>query len=119
MTVVGRDALLGAPLRTEEVPLPELGNGTVARVRMMSAAQREQWEAAAFERDGDTIRGKRGQMRAYLVIFGVVDEHGAPLFGPEDLESVNRMPAAVVDRLAVAVNRLNGFNETEATLKGN
>lgn len=119
MTVVNRDALLQAPLKTEEVPLPELGEGTVARVRMMNAAQREQWEAIAFEQDGATVRGKRGEFRAYLVVFGVVDERGEPMFTPEDVTAVNRMPASVVDRLAAAVSRLNGLNETEESLKGN
>lgn len=119
MGAVNREALLGLPLRTETVPVPELGNGTVAHVREMTAAHRERWELEAFETDGKARRAKPGLFRAYLIVFGVVTEQGEPLFGVDDLDAVSRMPAPVVERLANAVIRVSGLNETEDELKGN
>lgn len=119
MAGVKREALLALGLRTEEVPVPELGNGTVVRVREMTVARREIWEAAAFEVVGEIRRARAAEFRAQLIIAGAVDEEGAPLFGPEDVGVVNGLPAAVGERIALAVLRVNGLNDTEATLKGN
>jgi hypothetical protein len=83
----------------EDVPTPEWGG--VVRVRALTAAERERFALESLEAP------RLAQVR--LVALAAVDETGAPLFGPEDVERLGEKAAAPLWRLAAAVRRLSGM----------
>lgn len=95
----------------EDVPVPEWGG--VARVKALSGAERDRYEASLA-----TQRGKKMQMdmtnaRARLVAIAVIDEAGQPLFSPRDAEALGEKSAAALDRVFDAAMRLAGMKATD------
>jgi hypothetical protein len=109
-----RDQILAAPEAAsvfEDVPVPEWGG--VARVKALSGAERDRYEASLA-----TQRGKKMQMdmtnaRARLVAIAVIDEAGQPLFSPRDAEALGEKSAAALDRVFDAAMRLAGMKATD------
>ena len=54
----------------------------------------------------DTIRQR-------LVIWGVVDESGAPVFAETDTEAISKLPASLVDRIVTKVSEVNDYTEKD------
>lgn len=88
--------------RVEEVECPGLG-GTVF-VRVMSAAERDRFEAEHAAR-----RDKNTDFRARLVAAAACDESGAALFTAEDVPALGELPSDDVEPVVKAALRLNGL----------
>lgn len=113
---LSRDAILSAPdLEYEDVRVPEWGG--VVRVRGMTGAERDQWEAALL--DGDKKLTRR-QVRATLVALTVVDEQGRRLFSEEDVERLGAKSARALQRVFNVAQRLSRLSlEDVEKLEGN
>lgn len=104
-----KDQILEADdLKTVEVEVP--GWGGSVRVRTMSGADRDAWEASmvAVQPDG-TRRANMENMRAKLVALTVVGEDGNPLFTLDDVARLTRKSAEALDRVFDASQKLNGL----------
>ncbi|HEX5277563.1 MAG TPA: hypothetical protein VFW42_07845 [Fluviicoccus sp.] len=98
-----REELLAAPFRFEDVTTPR----GVVRVRTMSAAARERFEAAmAGERKADLE-----SIRAQWVSVCCCDEAGSPLFGQDDVPALALLDYSIIAPLFTAALRLNGMGE--------
>ncbi|KVK77969.1 hypothetical protein [Burkholderia sp. MSMB1498] len=110
-TILNRAAILAAnDLATVTVDVPEWGGAVI--IRSMTGAQRDAYETSLMTKDASgryTIDTEN--MRAKLVIFTAVDETGTPLFTPDDLPAFAGKNAAVIERLFVAAQRINGLSK--------
>jgi hypothetical protein len=107
-----RDQILTVPLRTKEIYIPEW-NGSIL-IREMTA--KEMMDAGLFvlKHNGQTDYAKAAQAPAYLFLKHVVDRNGNRLFPDEDLEKVNNLHGAVVQRIAKEVQELSSGVSTSA-----
>lgn len=72
---------------------------------------------AAEDQDLGKVAGNR-QLRA-MVALTATDEHGAPVFDPDDLDAFDRLPVAVFRRISDATLSLNGYRESVEDAAGN
>lgn len=95
-------------LKTETVEVPEWGGAVV--IRAMTGTQRDAYEQSLMKRgdDGKFTVDTDG-MRAKLVLYTAVDEQGNALFTADDLAALSGKSAAVIERLALAAQRMNGL----------
>lgn len=107
---LGREAILAADDRQyDDVEVPEWG-GTV-RVRGMSGAQRDDYEASIIEQRGNDRKVNLRNARAKLVARCVVDEDGRTMFTTEDISALGRKSAVALERIFDAARRLSGMTE--------
>ena len=112
MALLTRDAILGASdIQTEDVHVPEWG-GTV-RVKGLTAAQRDAFEANAMKTRGKNVDLNFANIRARLAALSIVDESGATLFTPADVQALGEKSAAALERVFEACNRLNGIGQSD------
>lgn len=104
-----RDQILeAADLVIEPVPVPEWG-GDVG-VRVMSAADRDAFEASMIEVGEDGRRRPHlVNMRAKLVAAAACDDAGNRIFADEDVLLLARKSSAALNRVYEAAARLNGL----------
>ncbi len=101
--------------RTEDVPVPEWGDGTVVRVRAFTAAERNQWA-----RNLQGAEGEERNLRAMelypirIAAMCAVDERGERIFSDEDAEALGEHDLEIVTRLADAAMRLSGLTGEQA-----
>lgn len=117
MELLGRAAILAAPdLPTVDVPVPEWG-GTV-RIRSMSAAERDDFEAETYALRGPDGATNLANIRARLLARCAVDAEGTPLFTAADAGALGKKSAAAVDRCVAMAQKLNGLSaqDVEALL---
>jgi hypothetical protein len=104
-----RDQILEADdLRREEVEVPEWG-GTVL-IAAMNGTVRDAWEQSLI---GPKGKVNIENVRARLVAYTAVDEHGNRVFTEEDIERLGGKSAAVLERLCKVAQRLNLLTEQE------
>ncbi|ARK96168.1 hypothetical protein [Burkholderia pseudomallei] len=110
-TILNRAAILAAnDLATVTVDVSEWGGAVI--IRSMTGAQRDAYETSLMTKDASgryTIDTEN--MRAKLVIFTAVDETGTPLFTLDDLPALASKNAAVIERMFVAAQRINGLSK--------
>lgn len=113
MTLLSREQILGADdLKSEDVPVPEWG-GTV-RVRALSGAERDAYEAGIVTLRGDgskTVNMKN--LRGRLVSLSCVDEDGSRLFTDEDAIALGDKSASALERVFDVARRLSGLSEED------
>lgn len=115
MTLLGRDAILGADdLRYEVVPCPEWGGDV--RIRSLTGAQRDRFEVQLGQQAGLGGTGKPNvagldNVRASLLALCIVDEDGQPLFTAADVAALGGKNALVIERLFTAARRLSGLTD--------
>jgi len=109
MALLSREQILEAPdLPYEDVDVPEWG-GTV-RVRGLTGAERDQFEAAILERQRDgRLRVRMENIRARLVALACVDEEGERLFSEQDVAALGRKSAVALQRVFEVAQRLSGL----------
>ena len=106
VTLLGRDAILGAKDAYREiVPVDEWG-GSVC-IRAMSGAERDEFRAAIEGMETSLV----GKFEAPLLALTLVDEEGKRLFSIDDVEALRAKSATVLDRLARIALRVNGMSE--------
>ena len=106
VVVLTADDLLNATLRTKDINIPILGGKVLARE--LNGAQRDDYErlCAQGKHKGDDYRS----LRARLVIMSLEGEGGKKLLDIKQLGAVNRMPAAILDRLFDTLLEFNGMS---------
>ncbi len=108
MTLLTKDAILSASdLQHEDVAVPEWG-GTV-RVRVMTGAERAQFEASAVT----TANGRRepdlSNYQAKLLALCLIDEHGHRMFSEADVEALGGKSSQALLRVFLVAQRINGL----------
>lgn len=108
--ILNRAQILAAQdVRTETVDVPDWGGSVL--VKVMTGAEREALEQQWRDR---ARLGQLGQhQRALLVVATVVDEAGAPLFTPADVESLSQRSAVALDVVASVALRLNRMRDSD------
>lgn len=103
---LNKDQILGASdFSFVEIAVPEWG-GEV-RLRGLSAAERDQFEASLGVSQDLT------NMRARLVVNCLVDEDGKKLFKQSDADALGKKNATVVNRLFEEVRVLSGMTDAD------
>jgi hypothetical protein len=93
------------------VPCPEWGGDV--RLKSIKGRQRDEYEQSLIiERGGNRSMNLRNA-RAKLIVLCAVDEHGALLFNPDDLNALGRKNAKPLDRLFDACRKLAGLSEDD------
>lgn len=113
MTLLSKEQILSArSLPTEDVDVPEWG-GTV-RVRAMTGAERDEWEASLVQVNGSGARQMRlDNVRARLVALTVVGEDGERLFTSKDVAELGKQSASALDRVFDVSRRLSRLSEQD------
>lgn len=107
-----RDAILGASdLTTEDVNVPEWG-GPV-RVRSLTAAQRDKFEADSMVGNGKNRDLNMVNIRARLVSLTIVGEDNQPIFGAADVKALGDKSGRALDRVFEVASRLSGIGESD------
>lgn len=106
MKILSKDQILSAQdLSTERVRIPEW-NGDVF-IRMMTSSERDAFEIAVRDTNGDETKMNLNNIRAKLTALCVVDKNGTRLFTDADATELGKKSAAATDRIFDAVQRLN------------
>jgi len=110
------DDILAADDRLfEDVPVPEWGG--VVRVRGLSGAERDKFEASILDSKG---RVRARNVRAKLAQLCMVDESGRPLFAEDQIDALGRKSAAALSRVFDVAQRLSGLTDQDMEeLEGN
>ena len=112
MSYLTRDAILKVDdLPFEDVEVSEWG-GTV-RVRGLTGAERDAFEAEMVELRGKKARFNMQNFRAKLVVRSVVDRQGERLFSHQDAEPLGKKSAAALQRVFEVAQRLSGLTDTD------
>ncbi len=117
--LLSRDAILGASdIKTEDVNVPEWGG--VVRVKGLTAAQRDKFEAESMSGNGKNRDLNMANIRARLIALAIVDEEGKTLFTSSDVKALGEKSGAAIDRVFGVASRLSGIGEADvAELSGN
>lgn len=110
--------LAAADLPRELVDVPEWGGQVY--VSTMTGTQRDVWEEELIAAKSPDRKANLANLRARLAAMTLVDEQGAALFTPADVEALGRKSARALDRVFTVALRLNrlGKNDVEE-LAGN
>lgn len=113
MAFLTRDQIIDADdTKYDTVPCPEWGGDV--RLRSISGAKRDQYEASLVEERGNSRKINLRNARAKLIILCAVDgETGRPLFTSDDLRALGNKNAAPLDRLFDAAKRLAGMSDED------
>lgn len=105
-----RDTILAAQdLKTESIEIAEWG--VTLTVRTLNVRQRGEIEAVlASCKDANGRLQDTGRFYAALVVAGVVDDGGQPVFSKSDRDALMAKAGDAVGRIAEAVARLAGLN---------
>lgn len=98
-------------LPVEELEVPEWG--CWVRIKTLTAAERDNFEAEIVQRNGRDTRMNLRNMRAKLVAATVVDEEGRPLFTLADVEALGQKSAKALDRIFTKAQELAGLREAD------
>lgn len=89
------------------VDVPELGGRVI--VRSLSAGERDRFEAEQIERRQAGGGAVYHNFRARLLVWCLIDEDGALLFGPDDVEVLAALPARALQPAFNAAAALNAM----------
>lgn len=115
-----RELILGVlDLPTKDVNVPEWGG--VVRVRAMTGAERDRFEADMLTEKGENKRDKFSNVRAKLCSQVIVGDDGiTSLFTEKDIEALGKKSAKALSRVFDAARALSGFTEEDVKeLEGN
>jgi len=93
----------------EDVDVDEWG-GSV-RIKLMSASDRDAYEASTFKMIGKEIKPDMVNARAKLVSKCAIDEDGNLLFSAGEVGKLGQKSSAAMDRLVSAARKINGMDE--------
>ena len=114
MTVATREMFLKAYCPViEEVPLPELGDGVVIRVRGMTTRERSEFERQFVSKSGTRLDGRTQEMRERLLVWACVDENNLPLFNMADIRALGEQNSIVTERIVDVAQRLCGMGKSD------
>lgn len=99
---------------TEDVFVPEWD--AWVKVKVMTASERDHFEASTVTREGKKTRLNMQGIRARLCILCMVDEAGNRMFSDEDEYALGTKSGAALDRVFTAAQRLNGLSDVDVEL---
>ena len=85
------------------------------KVKVMTATERDHFEASTVQREGKKTTLNLQGIRARLCILCLVDEAGNRMFSDEDEYALGTKSGAAVDRVFVVAQRLNGLRDEDVT----
>lgn len=106
-----KDILEAQDLPEEDVEVPEWGGWV--RVRALSGAERDAFEASLIEQRGRKVRTNMANARAKFVAEVCIDQDGKRIFTPADLDELGRKSAAGLDRVFSVGQRLSGMRDED------
>lgn len=106
-----REALLNATTPTEVVQLPEIGASVT--VRGMTGRERDAFEASCVKGTGKKRTTDLANIRAKLVAFCCLDEHGNRAFSEDEAEALGNVRGDVINRLFTVAQRLSGLSQED------
>lgn len=107
-----KTAILGArDIVTEDVWVPEWD--AWVKVKVMTASERDHFEAGAVQRNGKEITFNMQGIRARLCVLCLVDEAGNRMFSDEDEYALGTKSGAALDRIFSAAQRINGLRDED------
>jgi hypothetical protein len=113
MALLPKHLLLGATVPPQEtVSIPELGGEVI--IRGMSGAERDAFEVSLVEGRGRKREVNLKNLRAKLVAYCCIDEHGARVFSNEEAEALGNMRVDVLNRMYSVAQRLSGISDQDA-----
>ncbi|MFD8117096.1 hypothetical protein [Streptomyces microflavus] len=112
MAFLTKDQILSAEDITVEVfPVPEWGGDV--RLRMLTAAERDRFEASTIETRGGKQKQNLANLRARLVALCIVDENGVRVFQSGDVTRLGNKSASALQRLFDKCNEMNALSEDD------
>ena len=106
-----RDVLDLPSLVIEELDVPEWGG--VVRVKMLTAKERDDFEASMVVMKKGQPTPNTANARARLVQLAVVDEEGKQLFTKHDIQTLGNLPAAGLQRVFNKINEMSAISEDD------
>lgn len=112
MAYLTRDVILQADdLLIEDVEVPEWGG--MVRVRGLTGAERDDFEASVVEQRGKKTRLNMQNFRAKLVVRAAINGDGQRLFSDKDAPLLGRKSAAALQRVFEVAQRLSGLSDQD------
>jgi hypothetical protein len=112
MSSLSREAFLRpAKVNVVEVPVPELGGSVF--VKGMTAKDRSRFETQFQLSSGKSNTRKMKEIRERLVIACLCDEEGVLLLQDSDVDAVGSQPAAVIERIVEAAQKVCGMSNDD------
>jgi len=96
---------------TEDLFVPDW-NAWV-KVKVMTAAERDHFEASTVQREGKKTSLNLQGIRARLCILCLVDEDGHRMFSDEDEYALGTKSGAALDRIFSVAQRINGMRDED------
>lgn len=113
-TFPGRDEILDYDdIQTEVVPVPEWGKTAAVRLKVLSAAERDAFEASTVTTKGGKQKPNLANLRARLVARCMVDAKGVRVFESGDVARLGNKSSKALDRLFAKCQEMNGFSEKD------
>lgn len=111
---LGRDDILDYDdIKTHVVPVPEWGAKAAVRLKVLSAAERDAFEASTVSTKGGKQKPNLANLRARLVARCMVDGNGNRVFQSGDVARLGNKSSAALDRLFAKCQEINGFSEKD------
>ena len=96
---------------TIEVPVDELGKGTIFKLKALSGADYDNYQRMLSDKTGPSGISDTSEMRPFALQMSIIDEEGNLLFSKDDIAKINELPSTVLDRIFVEMAKLNGMDE--------
>ena len=108
MQILSKDQIKGAADRkTEDVAVPEWGEGVGVRIRTLTVAEHRSFTSNLGDKDKDDD----ATLCAQLMVAACVDESGTPIFALGDVSWLLEKSSSAVKRIGRAIMALNGLNK--------
>ena len=111
MARMTRAAILAVQdLKTVDVDVPEWeGGGGIVGVRMLTASERDEFDASLTNGTGENRTLNLHDLRARLLAICIVDDDDNPVFTPADVHALGAKSSAALSVLFAAAQKLNGM----------
>ena len=104
-----KDQIISADdLLYEDVEIEEWG-GSV-RVRRMTGAERDAFDASIYEIKGKDVKVNRENYRSKLLVKVLVDENNTRLFSDKEIGELGKKSVQALDKLFVVAQKVNGLS---------
>jgi len=112
MAIIGREILAKPILRTKTLSVPEWGGEII--IRELNDIEREKCHTI-LRKNFDHANGMPdaaalARFRRYVFVYGWVDESGAQVITPQEIDTLAQQSGAVLDRIAGEIARFSGLS---------
>ena len=100
-------------IETHVVPVPEWGAKAAVRLKVLSAVERDAFEASTVTTKGGKQKPNLANLRARLVARCMVDAKGERVFQSGDVARLGNKSSKALDRLFAKCQEINGFSDSD------